>query len=99
MNTLLKFTEITFYMWLILIVLNVINAIFNIVKKPLPKFMTIFAYMGVIAGVLDIIINISLYIEEGVSNLFEISDYIEPLILTLILLITSIWNIVKAKKK
>lgn len=61
--------------------------------------MTIFAYMGVIAGVLDIIINISLYIEEGVSNLFEISDYIEPLILTLILLITSIWNIVKAKKK
>lgn len=99
MNILLKFTEIAFYMWLILILLNVINAIFNIVKKPLPKFMTIFAYMGVIAGVLDIIINVSLFVEEGVSSLFEISDYIEPLILTLILLITSIWNIVKAKKK
>lgn len=99
MNTFIKIADTLPYIWFILIVLNVINAIFNLVKKPLPKFMTIFAYIGLMVAILDIILNVSLFIEEGTNGLVEVSDYIEPLILTLILLITSIWNIVKAKKK
>lgn len=95
MNIIFGITGILFYGWLILIPINIVNAIFNLIKKPLPKFMSIFAYIGVaVALFVTIMMLISLI---DASDLYK-ADFIEILIISLILLVTSTWNIVKSRK-
>lgn len=86
---------VLFYLSIASLIVNLVCLIFK--NKSLPKLATISAYIGLIIGILLLLSMILNLISEGTSGYLTTSDYVETIIFSLALVITSAL-ILKSKK-